>query len=817
MLVSLRWLKDYVDIEIGPEELADKLTMAGLEVDSVSETGPEFTNVVVAKILSVRPHPDADKLSLCKVTTGDKDYPVVCGAKNINVGNVVPLALVGATIPGGYTIKSSRIRGELSEGMLCSEDELGIGKDSTGIMILSGELSLGKDLAAALNLKDTVFDVGITPNRADCLNVIGIAREIATLTGKKLKLPEIVFSETEGDIQEITSVDILDPDLCPRYTARVIKDVKIKSSPCWMRLRLEAAGLRAINNIIDITNFVMMEFGQPLHAFDFRFLEEGRIVVRCAQEGEEFVSLDEKTRLLRAGTLMICDGVKPVAIAGIMGGVNSEVREDTKTVLLESAYFNPTSIRKTSRWLGMSTEASFRFERGVDSEGVVRALNRAAQFMADFSGGRICQNYIDQHPRRIKTVKNIPLNVTKLNEILGTKVKANEIRKILKSLEMIVRKTEDGSYLVTPPPFRVDISREIDLVEEIARVYGYDSIPTSLPTITVRSDIESGENAIEDKIRAILTGNGYSEVINYSFITPESANILGIKKDDKGRRFVRIKNPLTEDQSVMRTGLVYGLLEVMRKNANVGCFDLKIFEKGRIFIAQEKGELPLEMERIAALTTGSRYDDLWHFERLFSDFYDLRGCVENLFDGLMIRDIRFKSETDIPSLHPGRSCGIFVGDKKIGFMGEVHPEVLEKMDLKRNAVVFELDFDFLATHYTEKTVYREISRFPSSTRDVAFLVSKDMEGGGMLDLVLGEREELLEKVAIFDIYYGKGIPEGMKSLALRFTYRSPDRTLTDDEVDKVHDKIAGRIVCSAGAKIRGKETTGTEEERYDKD
>lgn len=806
MLVSLRWLKDYVDVELGPGELADRLTMAGLEVDSVREVGPEFANIVVAKILSIRPHPGADKLSLCEITAGDKTYSVVCGAKNMNIGDIVPLALVGATIPGGYTIKSSEIRGEKSYGMLCSEDELGLGEDASGIMILPEGLSPGEDLIDALDLKDTVFDIGITPNRSDCLGIIGIAREVAVITGKKLRYPRILISESEDDITDITSVEILNPDLCPRYTARLIKNVNVKSSPRWMRLRLEAVGLRAINNIVDITNFVMMEFGQPLHAFDFRFLEEGKIIVRGAKEGEEFVSLDGKERMLRADTLMICDGVKPVAVAGIMGGLNSEVIDDTEMVLLESAYFDPTSIRKTSKWLGMGTDASFRFERGVDPEGVVRASARAAQLIAALSGGKICKNYIDKYPKRIKPVKNIPLRVKKVNEILGIKVKGGEIKKILKNLEMTVNKVESGNYHVTPPTFRVDISREIDLIEEIVRIYGYDSIPTSLPAVSMRPDIKNKEKTLEDKIRDILNGQGYSEVINYSFITPESANILGLEKNDEGRKFVVIKNPLTEDQSVMRTGLVYGLLDTMRKNANVGCFDLKIFEKGNVFILQDKGELPLENERIAGLITGSRYDNLWYFKGLLSDFYDLKGCVENLFDGLVIKNVKFKTDADVPFLHPGKSSKVFVDNKEIGFVGEVHPEILEKMNLKRNAVIFELDFDFLANLYnnTKSVVYKEIPKFPSITRDVAFLVGKDFDGGRIEALVFEENEDLLEKVVVFDVYYGKNIPDGMKSIALRFTYRSPDKTLTDDEVDKVHNRIAERVVNLTKAKIRGK-------------
>ncbi len=409
MLVSLRWLKDYVDIRISPAELVDQLTMAGLEVEAVKEIGPLFTNVVVAMILSVRPHPAADNCFLCEVTTGESTFPVVCGAGNIRTGDVVPLAKIGATIPGGYTIRSSKIRGEISEGMLCSEQELGIGSDAAGIMILPGNLSIGEDLSKALDLEDTVLDIAITPNRSDCLSIIGIAREVAAITGLKLKYPDITVRESEEDINRITSVDILDPDLCPRYSARIIKNVTIKPSPFWMRQRLEAIGLRAINNIVDITNYVMMELGQPLHAFDFRFLEEGRIVVRRSRKGEIFTSLDEKERILEADTLMICDGVKPVAIAGIMGGVNSEVKEDTKTILLESAYFAPSSIRKSAKLLGMVTDAAFRFGRGVDPEGVIGALNRAARFMAEISGGAVCKGYIDQYPKKVETASDIPL------------------------------------------------------------------------------------------------------------------------------------------------------------------------------------------------------------------------------------------------------------------------------------------------------------------------------------------------------------------------------------------------------------------------
>ena len=806
MLVSLRWLKDYVDINLPVEELVDGLTMSGLEVESVCVTGPAFSNVVVAKILSVKPHPNAEKCFLCDVATGDATYPIVCGADNICVEDMVPLAKVGAIIPGGYTIKTSKIRGESSEGMLCSEQELGIGKDASGIMTLSKNLSPGQDLVEALDLKDTVFDIGITPNRSDCLSVMGIAREIAAMTGVKLRYPSISVRETGQDIKDITSVEILDPDLCPRYSARIIRNVTIKPSPLWMTQRLEAAGLRAINNIVDITNFVMMEWGQPLHAFDFRYLEEGRIVVRRSREGERFVSLDEKERILKSDTLMICDGVKPVAIAGVMGGMNSEVKEDTETILLESAYFNPSSIRKSAKWLGMNTDAAFRFGRGVDPEGVIRASNRAAQLMVELAGGTVCRGCVDQYPTTVQTAKDIPLRINRVNAILGTDINAGEVVRILRSIEMEVREDSEKTYRVTPPTYRVDVTREIDLIEEVARLYGYDRILVTLPDVSVLTATRAGKVVLEDRVRELLRGTGYSEMITYSFITPESVDILGLKENDERRNLVKIKNPLTEDQAVMRSTMVYGLLEMMRKNAHVGCFNLKVFEMGRIFIHQREGELPVEKNRLGGLLTGLRGDDLWSGKEIKGDFYDLKGCIENILDDLKIKGVLFNSRHEEPFLHPGKACGIYAGDRYLGFVGEIHPHVLDKMEFKNPVMVFEVDMDVLAMCFDEKIVYHDPPKLPSIVRDVAFQVQGSVEAEEMLRLASSTDKELLEKVTVFDVYSGKSVPKGMKSLGLRFSYRAFDRTLTDDEVNEIHTAIVKEIVDVTGAKIRGEET-----------
>jgi len=803
MQVSLKWLRDYVDVDLSPEELGDRLTMSGLEIDSLKRIEPAFSGVRVARIVSIKPHPRADQLSLCEVTTGDVTYPIVCGAKNIHVGDIVPLAPVGAVLPSGDSIKSTRIRDEVSEGMLCSEEELGIGSNASGIMLLPSDLPLGKGLADALDLRDAVLDIGVTPNRSDCLSIVGVAREVAAITGKTLRYPVAVVMENEEEIGRITSVSIEDPDLCPRYTARIIKHVRIGPSPFWMRRKLEAVGLRSINNIVDVTNFVMMELGQPLHAFDFRFLAEERIVVRRSRADETFVSLDGKERTLGADTLLICDGVKPVAIGGVMGGLNSEVKEETETILLESAYFNPASIRRTARSLAMGTDAAFRFERGIDPEGVVRALDRAAGLMAELSGGTVCRGIIDQYPGTVATVRDIPLRVKRVGDILGTAVSEEEIVRILKSLEMKIDRDANGLLLVTPPTCRVDITREIDLIEEIVRLYGYDRIPTTLPVVSViAAGMIDQQRKTEAQVREIMTGSGYTEVINYSFIPQVAVDQLGLDAADERRRHVKIRNPLTEEQAVMRTTMVYSLLRNAARNADVGRFDLKIFETGRTFIGMGEGKQPREQNRAAFLITGRRYEERWHFSDLRADFHDLQGCVENILDLLRIPTPSFRAGVHEPFLHPGKSCGVFSGEEQIGFLGEVHPDVLSRMSLAGPVVVCELDLDLLTAKSSAKTTSRAVPRFPSSSRDVAFLVRLGTEAGELRRIATDSAEELLEKVQIFDVYEGKNIPEGTRSLGLRFSYRSTDRTLTDDEVNEVHARIVKKIVQVSGASIR---------------
>ena len=803
MLVSLKWLRDYVDVDLSPQELADRLTMAGLEVDSIEMREPAFSGVRVAKIVRREPHPNADKLSLCEVSVGDASYPVVCGANNIKIGDTVPLAMVGAVLPGGTVIRSSKIRGQVSEGMLCSEEELHIGKDNSGIMLLPPDLPAGGELSESLELHDAVLDIGVTPNRPDCLSMIGVAREVAAITGKKLRYPSAEITEGDEDAAAAASVSIEDADLCPRYTARIIRDVRIGPSPLWLKNRIESIGLRSINNIVDITNFVMMEMGQPLHAFDYDLLAEGRIVVRRSRSGEVFISLDGKERVLPEDALLICDGEKPVAIGGVMGGINSEVRDDTGTILLESAYFNPSSIRRTSRVMGMGTDAAFRFERGIDPEGAIPALNRAAGLISELAGGVVCRGIIDQRPGDIAVARDIPLRPEKVKEVIGTAVAKDEIISILQGLEMSVDASGDDVLFVTPPSCRVDIVREIDLIEEVARLFGYDRVPATLPLVSVISE-GAGEpkRKAEEAIRRIMNGAGYSEVINYSFVNPSSVDEMLLDTRDERRRLVKIKNPLTEEQSVMRTTMIHSLLKNVIKNNDLGQYDLKIFEIGRTYFGVDGEKQPRECNRAAFLITGQRYGQSWHFPEMKADFYDLKGCVENILNVISVTDVSWRASFSEPFLHPGKSCGIFSGDKRAGFLGEIHPDVLSHMGLAAPITACELDLDVLAFCTASGKAFADIPKFPSSSRDTAFLIRREVEADDLVAAAQKKDEELLEKVEIFDVYEGKNVAEGMKSLGLRFLYRSAEKTLTDDEVNSVHGRIVERIVKASGALIR---------------
>ena len=792
MKVSLNWLKDFVEIRMELNELVNLLTMAGLEVEEATSVGEGFEKVVVAQILSIRKHPNADRLSLVEAKTGQETFSIVCGASNIRESQKVPLALVGARLPNGIEIKRSKIRGVSSEGMLCSEIELAIGQDASGIMILSPHLPLGVDLGEALGLKDTILDIGITPNRPDCLCVIGVAREIAALTHQKVKYPSFSLSDRGEEIHQKASVTILDQDLCPRYVARMIEDVKIGPSPRWMSNRLEKIGIRSISNVVDVTNYVMMEYGQPLHAFDFELLEEGRIVVRRAKEGEGFVTLDGVKRTLDHEMLMICDGAKPVAIAGVMGGLNSEIKDDTKRVLLESAYFDPAGNRRTSRKLGMETEAAYRFGRGIDYGGCLSAANRAAQLIQELAGGRIVEGTIDVYPSPIQP-SPIRLSVKKIHQILGTEVPSRQVKHYLEDLELDIAQEDEDALVVTPPSFRGDLEREIDLIEEVARMDGYEKIPITLPKGPPSLEGRTKELLFERKAIDTLITHGFHEVITYSFTSPASWDRIGLSPDDPKRRHLRILNPLTEDFSVMRTTLVPGLMETARYNLSRKNSNLKLFELKKVFLPQEGERLPKEVKSLTGLAMGFDRDAHWAFSPRPVDFYDIKGCVEDLLDILQIKGARFNQAEDIPYLHPGKASRVVLGQEVLGVLGEVHPQVSGHYEIHGKVFLFEMDFGKLVKWTREEKRFQTLPKFPAVYRDLSVVVDTALKAEEVMEAIRSFQQPFVEEIHLFDIYEGLPIPEGKKGISYRIRYQASDRTLTDEEVNQYHEKILAKL------------------------
>ena len=804
MKVSLSWLRDYIDIDMDVAELAEALTMAGLEVEALTDRYSYLEGVVVGRIVEMGPHPDADTLSVCRVDIGSDTKAIVCGASNIKKGHLVPVALPGVQFLSGEKIETSHIRGQLSEGMLCSEAELAIGTDRSGILLLPENETPGRDITTALNLSDTVIEFDLTPNRSDCLSIMGVAREVAAIVKAPLRYPDVIVPAGKTPIRKLTSVTIDAPDACPRYAARLVSGIKIAPSPFWLQDKLHSIGLRAINNVVDVTNFVMMEMGQPLHAFDFDRLAENRIVVKKAKKGDTFVTLDGVDRKLPAEALMICDGKGPVAVGGIMGGLDSEIEEDTTQVLIESAYFNPVSIRRTAKGLGLSTESSHRFERGVDPEGTIRALDRATQLIADLAGGEVADGAIDAHPNPTPHT-TISLSIDRTNRLLGTAFTREDISSYLTSIELEVKPLDGkGDMLeVAPPTFRVDLKRPEDLMEEVARLSGYNHIPTTHPVSQVVAKGMTKTHQAREAARQVLAGWGFSEIITYSFIGDDACDKLLLSNDDPRRQTVSILNPLTEDQNVMRTSLLPGLLVTMLKNSTQRNENLKIYELGKVFFKNSQQELPDEVEMISGLWTGARCDQSWHAKKESVDFYDVKGAVEGLCEGLNFNNVRFQApkKGEHPYLRPGHTAQIFAGDALVGVVGEIEKKVLAHFELKQKAFCFDLDFDRLVDLMVEEKSAKPISRFPATTRDVALIVDEAVEAQNVLDFIQGRDQKLIARVEIFDIYKGVPIPEGEKSMALKFTYRSFERNLTDSEVNSIHETIIQETLKAFNAQL----------------
>ena len=801
MKVSLSWLKEYVALEWDAQRLAEALTMAGLEVDTLYDRFAYLRDVQVVKVETVRAHPGADKLKLCDVSTGNRKATVVCGAPNVKEGMLSALALPGTVLPDGRTLTETQIRGVTSQGMLCSEAELELGADTSGIWSLPEDLPLGASLAEALRLSDTVLDIDLTPNRPDCLSIIGVAREAAALQGGALRYPDTRQVDKGQAIAALTSVTIEDPDLCPRYAARLIEDVSIGPSPAWLQDRIRSVGMRPINNVVDITNFVMMELGQPLHAFDFDCLEEHRIVVRRAREGETFVSLDNRERLLDSQMLMICDGAQPIGIGGVMGGLNSEVAPATRRVLLESACFNPVSIRRTAKRLGINSEASHRFERGVDPRGTVAALNRAAKLIAELGGGRLVDGHIDVHPGACD-LPVIRLDVERTNRLLGTALTAEEILHLLTAIEIEAVVDPGGTFVTaTPPSFRVDIHQPEDLLEEIARLWGYNRIAPRRPRVAALNVTPDRSLDIRDALRTLLIGFGFAETINYSFISARAGLQLGLPEDDPRRAVVEIRNPLTEDQNVMRTSLVPGLIETAVRNLAQQTKDIKIFEIGKTFISRGPDRQPEERAVLAALWTGLRHEAAWNRASAPCDFYDIKGALEGLLEGLQLGAASFSrpGAGQVPYWQEGVAAEVTIAGRRIGFVGELHGDVLSRFNLKQPAYLFEVDLEVLMPLVPARIEAEPLPRYPATSRDITLIVDEQLEAQRVLSALQGIEHELVENVWIFDVFKGKPIAPGKKSLSLRVVYRSPDTTLEDEAINAIHRDLTAQLlaVCKA--------------------
>lgn len=786
MLLSLNWLREFVPYTGETQVLADKLTMLGLEVEEIRDPFSDIADIVVGHVVECAAHPTSDHLSLCKVDIGTGEIlNIVCGAPNVASGQKVPVAPVGTVMPGGLVIKKAKLRGEPSHGMICSERELGLGDGHEGIMVLDSALTPGIPLTEALNLDRVVLDVSITPNRADCLSVLGLAREVSAAFGLPLTMPAINLVEG-GDAFTDFTIEA-HRELCPLYQARLIRGVKIGPSPAWLRYRLLAVGLRPINNIVDVTNYVLMECGQPLHAFDRDLLRGQRIRVDTAQAGETFVTLDDQPRLLTEHDLLIWDDERPVALAGVMGGANSEITATSTSVLLESAVFNPASVRKTARRLGLSSEASYRFERGVDQEGNTYAMNRAASLMAELSGGLVAPGVSRSEPLPFAP-KMISFAPAKASRLLGQEMTPQFCRETLTCLGCAVQE-QGETWRVTPPSFRLDLEREVDLIEEVARVYGMDRIPSTLPT--VRKSLDDLDKvdptfAFLQQVKDWGQGVGLAEVINYSFVGTTDLDRCGLPAENR----VHICNPLSEEMNVLRTELAPGLLNSLRHNLSQDSTRVRIFEVAHTFVPDASSDTQVrENNRLGLLLHGGRFPGRYPYPQGLSGYADIKGLVEHCFGFLGIARPDFARGDAHAYLQP--VIGVLVAGKEVGLLGRIREDLADACQARNEVWYADLDLDLLMG-MRQQIKFQPTPRFPVIRRDMTLVAPAGLAIGSVIDTVRELRESFLEDVFLVAVYAPEG--QGERNLSFRFVYRHPERTLKDKEVDKVNARIGQHLM-----------------------
>lgn len=791
MKVPVKWLKDYVDVDIDSKDLADALTLSGSKVEEVITAGDEIQNVVTGKLMKIEPHPDAEKLVVCQLDIGEDELlQIVTGANNMKENDIVPVALHGSSLPGGVKIKKGKLRGVVSNGMMCSEEELGIAGDEPvhGLMILPEDTPVGVDIKTVLGLDNPIIDFEITSNRPDCLSVVGIARETAATLGKKYKMPETGFTACKDkNVADFVKVEVKD-ELCRRFMARAVVDVKIEPSPQWMQERLIDAGVRPINNIVDITNFVMLELGQPMHAYDRREITSGKIVVERASQGEKFTTLDEVERELSSDVLCIKDDNKIIGIAGLMGGLDSEIKDDTTEVVFECANFDGGNIRVSAKKLGLRTEASSRFEKALDPNIVQIAIDRACYLVEKLNAGKVVEGTIDIYENPVKD-KTLTVDSQWVNRFLGTEIPVEEMKQYLDSLELYT--TINGNQLeITVPTFRTDINIKEDIAEEIVRIYGYDKLPSTIINAVSERGGKNEKQHMDDTVLNTMLASGLNQSISYAFISPKAFDKINLPADSELRNVVKIKNPLGEDYSVMRTTTMPSIMESLGRNYARNNEVARLFEIGRVYIPL-KDELQPEERNI--LTAGM-YGQC--------DYFDLKGVVENLLEVLWVKNYSFVRESDNPVFHPGKTAALMIKNEKLGVLGEVHPDVCDKFGLDIPAYVAELNLDLLYSHANMNKKYKPLPKYPAVTRDIAILVDDSILVQEIQDIIMKQGGSMVEAVKLFDIYKGEQIPEGKKSIAYAIVYRQENKTLTDNEVNKVHNKILKTLEFKLGAQLR---------------
>jgi phenylalanyl-tRNA synthetase beta chain len=809
MKVTLNWLKEYVEFDWSPEQLAERLTMLGIEVEGVEKQTGEFEGVVVAQILASDKHPNADRLSVCRVTDGKGERQIVCGAKNYKVGDKVPLALPGCTLPTPagqppFTIKVSKMRGVESQGMLCSGKELGLADDAEGLMILPEDAPVGQPFAQHLGRAsgDVVYDLEITPNRPDLNSVIGIAREISALTGNPLRLPETPEKTAPDHTSGLVRVEIHDAELCPRYTARIVRGVKVGPSPAWLKNRLEQVGIRSISNVVDVTNFVMLEIGQPLHAFDYHLLTQESdgvrtVLVRRASDGEKFKTLDGQERTLANDNLLIADRTRGIALAGVMGGQNTEINDQTRDVLIESANFKPQNIRATSKKLELRTDSSYRFERGADVGICDWASQRAAVLIQQLAGGEILSGAVDAYPNP-KPVKQIRLRGEKVGQLLGIEIPGTEQARFLSSLGMNI--SGSGSELIAEiPTYRVDLKREVDLIEEITRLYGIDKIPSTPPRRAIGSHAFDVVYDSYAEVRRILTACGLNEAQGQTLIS--DAAIQQLNGESAVDRLLRLENPLSSDMNVLRPSLLPGLLDCLRRNLHHQTHDVRLFEIGRVFGGS--GGETREERRVAIAITGNRSSAFWSGEdrEAKCDSYDLKGIIEELFEQLGVRGVQWNRNAESNTLYL-ESATVLIGKHSAGEIGQLNPITARKYDLRDPVLLAEFNLDFLLSRRTQSKSFKSLATFPAVRRDVAMLLAEEVSHDRVLSAVKQAKPQNLDSVELFDVFRGKNVPPGQKSAAYAFTYRNAERTLTEAEVNAAHERLIEQLKSQLSATIR---------------